>query len=189
MAIGAGTFNSLGAAANDLFSIDTHRTKAGGLRIEAQNYDRSAAFSDQNARFTELSTGIKTMQLDRELYKTIGGQAADVAGAGFAASGSALDLMADSARQGALMRAVTTEQGLITEEGYKVEAENYRRMGEAARMAAEAEDRAADRAPFLAAIHGAASIASFFDISLPSAPTGYGAESSVGDVMGLGSLY
>ena len=162
MALGPGTFNSLGAAAQDLFSADTHRTKAAGLRIEAGNYDRAAGFSDQNARFTEISTGIKTMQLDREAYKALGGIQADVAGAGFAASGSALDIMRDSASQAALTRGVATEQGLITEEGFKVEAENYRNMGEAARMAAGAEDRAADRAPLLAAIHGAAAVASFF---------------------------
>lgn len=162
MAFGSGTFNSLGAAANDLFSADARRTKAAGLRIEAQNYDRSAGFADQSARFTEISTGIKEMQLDRDLYKSLGGITADVAGAGFAASGSALDILADSARQGALTRAVATEQGLITEEGYKVQAENYRAMGQAARMAAEAEEKAADRAPFTAAIHGAAAAASFF---------------------------
>jgi hypothetical protein len=162
MAFGAGTFNSLGAAAQDLFSIDTHRTKAQGLRLEAGNYDRAGSFSDANARFTEISTGIKNMQQDRDLYKALGGITADVAGAGFAQSGSALDIMADSARQGALMRGVTTEQGLITEEGYKVEGENYRQMGEAARMAAASEDKAADNAPLLAAIHGVAAVASIF---------------------------
>lgn len=160
MPIGPGTFNSLGAAAQDLFSIDTHRTRASGLRIEAGNYDRAAGFSDANARFTEISTGIKNMQQDREAYKALGGIQADVAGAGFAASGSALDILRDSASQGALMRAVTSEQGLITEQGYQVEGENYRQMGEAARMAAQAEDTAADRAPFLAALHAAGAVAS-----------------------------
>jgi hypothetical protein len=38
-----------------------------GLQIEAGNYDRSAAFSDENARFTGLSTAIRTSQLDRSL--------------------------------------------------------------------------------------------------------------------------
>jgi hypothetical protein len=162
MAFGGGTVSSVGSAVNDLFSMDAKRTKAKGLRLEAGNYDRSAAFSDQNARFTEISTGIKTMQLDRDLYKTLGGQQADVAGAGFANSGSALDIMRDSASQGALMRAVATEQGLITEEGYKVEAQNYRSMGEAARMAAQAEEDAANRAPLTAAVHLGAAAASFF---------------------------
>jgi len=162
MAFGSGTISSVGSAVQDLFSADTHRTKASGLRLEAGNYDRSAGFADQNARFTEVSTAIKQSQLDRDIYKTIGGQQADVAGAGFAASGSALDIMRDSASQGALIKAVGAEQGLITEEGYRVQAENYRSMGEAARMAADSEDLAADRAPLLAAIHGAAAITSFF---------------------------
>ena len=160
MALGAGTVGSLGAAANDLFSIDTHRTKASGLRIEAGNYDRASAYSLQNAKFTETSTAIKQSQLDRDIYKTIGGQEADVAGGGFTAGGSALDLMRDSASQGALMKAVGAEQGLITEEGYKVQAKNYTDMGQAARMAADSEDRAADNAPLLAGIHVAAAFAS-----------------------------
>jgi hypothetical protein len=42
MAFGTGTLNSIGSAVNDLFSADTHRTKAAGLQIEAGNYDRSA---------------------------------------------------------------------------------------------------------------------------------------------------
>lgn len=160
MGLGAGTFNSLGAAVQDIFSSDTHRTRATGLRLEAGNYDRSAGFSDANARFTETSTGIKLMQQDRELYKALGGIQADVGGAGFASSGSALDILRDSASQAALTRAVTTEQGLITEEGYKVEAENFRQMGEAARLAATAEDKAAENAPLLAGIHAAAAVAS-----------------------------
>lgn len=162
MAFGTGTISSIGAAASDLFSIDTHRTKSAGLGIEAGNYDRSALFSEQNARFTEMSTAIKTAQQDREMYKALGGIQSDVAGAGFAQSGSALDILRDSASQGALLHAVTGQQGLITEQGYQVEAENYRAMGDAARLAAGAEDRAADRAPILAAIHGAAALASFY---------------------------
>ena len=56
-------------------------------------------------------------------------------------------------------------------------------------MAADAEDKAADRAPLLAAVHGAAAVASFFDITPSKAPTGYGASSSMGNPTGYGSLY
>jgi len=70
-----------------------------------------------------------------------------------------------------------------------VQGETYRNMAGAARLAADAEDKAADQAPWLAAFHGMAAVASLFDISLPSAPTGYGAKSSVGDPTGLGGLY
>jgi hypothetical protein len=162
MAFGTGTINSLGGAVQDIFASSAHEAKAKGLRIEAGNYDRSSAYAEQNARFTEVSTGIKEAQLDRDIFKTIGGQAADVAGAGFAASGSALDIMRDSASQGALMKAVGEQQGLVTEEGYKVQAQNYTAMGEAARMAADAEDNAATGALWSAGFKGASAVASIF---------------------------
>lgn len=162
MAIGAGTVSSIGGAVSDLFAADAHRTKAQGLRIEAGNYDRSSEFSEENAKFTETSTAIKQSQLDRDLYKTIGGQQADVAGAGFASSGSAIDLMRDSASQGALVKAVGEQQGLITEEGYKVQAQNYTAMGQASRMAADAEDEAATGSNWAAAFHAVSAVTSIF---------------------------
>lgn len=162
MAFGTGTISSFGGAVQDLFSADAHRSKAKGLRIEADSYDRSSAFAMQSARFTETSTEIKQAQLDRDIYKTLGGQAADVAGAGFAASGTALDLLRDSASQGALTKAVGSLQGLITEEGYEVQAKNYTAMGAAARLAADAEDNAADGAMWSSAFKGAAAITSIF---------------------------
>lgn len=150
MAFGTGTINSIGGAVQDLFSADAHRSlaeghryKAQGQRIEAGNYDRSSEFSEQSALFTETSTAIKQAQTDRDIYKTLGGQQADIAGAGLSNSGSAIDLMRDSASQGALMKAVGAAQGLITEEGYQVQAKNYTAMGEASRLAAQAEDSAA----------------------------------------------
>ena len=162
MAFGSGTISSIGSAVNDLFAADAHRARASGLRIEATNDDRSSAFSTQSAQFTETSTAIKQSQIDRQIFQTISGQQADVAGSGFAASGSAIDIMRDSASQGALTRAVGAQQGLITEEGYKVQAENYTSMGQAARMAADAEDTAASGSGLASIFHGAAAVASFF---------------------------
>ncbi len=162
MAFGTGTITSIGGAVQDLFAAEGHRAKAKGLRIEAENYGRSAEFSEQSARFTETSTEIKQAQLDRDIFKTLGGQAADVAGAGFAASGTALDVLRDSASQGALTKAVGSLQGLITEEGYEVQAKNYTAMGEAARLAAAAEEDAATGAEWSSAFKGAAAITSIF---------------------------
>jgi hypothetical protein len=162
MAFGTGTIGSAGGAVQDLFAADAHRSKAQGLRIQADSYDRSAEFSEQSAQFTKTSTEIKQAQLDRDIYKTLGGQAADVAGAGFAASGSALDILRDSASQGALTKAVGSLQGLITEEGFEVQAKNYTAMGAAARLAADAEDNAADGAMWSSAFKGAAAITSIF---------------------------
>lgn len=162
MAFGPGTINSLGGVASDLFAADAHRTKAKGLRLEAGNYDLASGYAEKNEKFTELSTSIKQTQTDRDIYKSLGGISADVAGAGFAASGSAIDIMRDSAAQGALVKAVGAEQGLITEEGYDVQAKTYATMGDAARLAASAEDKAADNAGITAAIKGVAAVASFF---------------------------
>ena len=162
MAFGAGTINSVGGAVSDLFAAEGHRYKAKGDLFEAENYDRASALATQNEKFTEQSTAIKQSQLDRENYKMLGGQQADIAGAGFAASGSALDLMRDSASQGALQKAVGGEQGLITEAGYKEQAESYTTMSKAAHMAADAENQAAFGADISAGIKGVAAITSIF---------------------------
>lgn len=162
MAFGGSTFTDLAGAASDLFSIGAHKAKAQGDRLEAENYDLASGLAQQNEKFTEVSTSIKQTQLDRENYKMLGGQAADVAGAGFAASGSALDLMRDSASQGALTKAVGAEQGLITEAGYNEQATTAQNMKQAALVAASAEDQAADNAWITGGIKGAAAIATLF---------------------------
>lgn len=162
MAFGSGTISSVGSAVNDLFAADAHRSKAQGLRIEATNYDLASGFATENEKFAETSTSIKQAQTDRQIFQTIGGQQADIAGGGFAASGSSLDMLRDSAAQGALTKAVGAEQGLITEEGYKVQAESYTNMSAAARMAADAEDRAATGSEWASAFHAASAVTSFF---------------------------
>jgi len=150
-------FDTAGAAVNDLFGgigdmqqgalkAKGLNLQAAGLRIKAQGdlaeaseYDLAGELATKNARFTEESTAIKEAQLQRSITQTIGGQQADVAGAGFAQSGSALDIMRDSASQGALTSAVMGQQGLITEAGYKEQADSYALMSGAARMAAAGE--------------------------------------------------
>lgn len=162
MAFGTGTIGSIGGAVQDLFAADAHKSKAQGLRIEAGNYERSSEYALKNAAFTETSTEIKQSQLDRDIFKTLGGVGADVAGGGFAMSGSALDIMRDSASQGALTKAVGGLQGLITEEGYEVQSKNYAEMGKAAMLAAEAEDNAAEGAVWSSVFKGASAVASIF---------------------------
>lgn len=161
MALGSGTFSSIGGAVSDLFSADALRTKAAGSRIEAQEYDLAGQLSLQNKQFTETSTAIKDMQAERGIEKTLGQQQADVAASGFTAGGSALDILRDSASQGALTRAVLGQQGLIEEAGYQEQSQSYQLMASASRMAADADERAADNAGITAAIKGVAAIASF----------------------------
>jgi hypothetical protein len=132
----------------------------------------------------------------------IGGQQAAQAGAGFAASGSGLDILADSASQGALAKATLGQQGLITEAGYQEQATSYGIMQSTATQAASEEDQIAQQQ------QNAASTSMFGDIAggilkgaaavagLALAPeTGgaslvfSGAASAIGDPTGIGGLY
>jgi hypothetical protein len=87
---------------------------------------------------------------------------ADVAGGGFAASGSGLDILAQFASQGAVQQAVFQRQGLITEQGYEEQAQSYLNMSAAADMAASAEKKAATGADIAAGFQFAAGVASLF---------------------------
>jgi hypothetical protein len=101
------------------------------------------------------------MQAERQMYSSMSQTRADIAGGGFAASGSGLDILASSASQGALQQAVIQRQGLITEEGYQEQAQSYN-MESAADMAASAEKKAATGAEIGAGFQFAAGVASLF---------------------------
>ncbi len=191
MAIGPSFFNNLGGAVNDIFfAPDAYRAKATGDRLEAENYDRAGVLARQNEQFTRTSTEIKQAQLDREIYNTIGGQRADVAAAGFTEGGSALDLLRASASQGALTRAVAGQQGLITEAGYEEQAQSYDTMAKTARLAADAQDKAADSSLITGLFKGAGALLSLFPGGAAAADVvSYGAKSAMGDPTGLGGLY
>ncbi len=85
-----------------------------------------------------------------------------MAASGFASSGSALDLLRDSAAQGAMTKAVLGQQGLIEEAGYEEQAKSYQLMSSAANMAATADEKAATGMYFSAAIKAVAAVASMF---------------------------
>lgn len=142
MALGAATFTDLGGAASDIFSGFGDQAKAQGDFAEAQEYTLASKLATQNQAFTVQSTAIKEAQQQRELTMTLGGQQADVAGGGFASSGSSLDLLRDSASQGALAHQVLGQQGLITEAGYQEQAQSYTTMATAATAAGNAEEDA-----------------------------------------------
>lgn len=162
MAVGASTFNFAGGAVDDLFSVGAFKTKAKGFDLEAANYDAAAGMADQNADFTRISTGLKLMQIERQKFNVLGGQRADVASSGFAASGSAMDILRDSAQQGALQEAVAHQQGLVTEEGYRQQASSYRNMAAASRLAAGAAKKSASQAYWKAGIKTAMAVGSAF---------------------------
>jgi hypothetical protein len=160
-ALSGSTFSNIGGGVSDLFAAMGYRTKAAGDVFEQQNYLLAGKLADQNEQFAEWSTAIKQSQEDRTLFKSLGQTRADIAGAGFAESGSGMDILRESASQGAMARAVTGEQGLITEAGYKEQAQSYRNMAQAAQVAIDAENKAATGADITAGIKFAAAFVPF----------------------------
>lgn len=163
MAFGNATFTNAGAAVNDLFYAgDAADLKVQGFGLEAGQYDRAAGWADQNARFTADSTAIQAEQLRRKEYLGLGSISAQVAGSGFANSGSALDIMRDSASQAHLQQAVAGYQGLITEAGYHEQAANYRNMAAAARIAQQGAENEGDAAETRGWIEAGTAVATLF---------------------------
>jgi hypothetical protein len=148
MAFGAGTFNAAGGAVSDLF-------QGFGDQAQADMYRTAAGVALKQERYTEESTALQDFQTARKNFQTIGGQRADVAGAGLAQSGGALDLLRDSTEQAALSREILNRQGLITEEGYRDQATADQAMASAA-------DQAADGAFLSAGIKAAGAVFSLF---------------------------
>ena len=159
MALGSSTFGDIGGGISDLFASAGYAAKAQGEAFEQANYNLAAKYAALNAQYTEISTGMKEMQQARETYKSLGETTADVAGAGFAESGSALDILRDSASQGALAKQALQEQGYITAAGYEEQAASYRNMAAAAQVAISADNTAAVGAEITGAVKIAAGFA------------------------------
>ncbi len=162
MAISSNTFNYFGGAIQDIFSIGASKARAQGQRLEASQYDLAAGQARHNEELSKVSTEIKTAQQQRAFLKTTGAQQAGVAAAGFSSSGSALDLMRESAQQGALERGVLQQQGLIEQESFEVQAKSFDIMAQASRLSADASDKAADNAWWTAGVKIAAGIGSLY---------------------------
>lgn len=115
-----------GGAVKDIF---------GGLgdMAEASAYKDAAKYAAQNAVITAASTRIQESQLARKVFQTVGAQSAQVASAGFASSGSSLDLARNSIAQGSLQKQLVADQGLINENGFKEESAKYTGMASAAK--------------------------------------------------------
>jgi hypothetical protein len=153
MAIGQQTFSDFGTAVSDfgagvsdLFAAKGDEAKAKFDLAEQQQYTLAGQFAGQEEQYTAMSTQIKQAQQEREAHQALGTTSAQIAGAGFGASGSAMDILRSGAQQGALSNAVLGEQGLITEQGYQEQQQSYTLMAGAAGEAAQAEEDVASGA-------------------------------------------
>jgi hypothetical protein len=122
---------SLGGAVSDIFSGFADATKIQGLQAEQQQYEMAATEAEQQAHYVGVSTAIQEAQANREMFMSMGRTRAEVAGAGFASSGSALDILRSSASQGALQSAALGQQGLIQQQSLEEQAASYTTMANA----------------------------------------------------------
>lgn len=102
---------NVGGAVSDLFG-------AFGDFQAASAYDEAAKIAGQNATLAQVSGQIQEAQTARTVTLATGTETAGTAGAGFTNSGSAGDLMRSSLEQGALQKALVTNQAAITTQGY-----------------------------------------------------------------------
>lgn len=103
-------------------------TEAAGVTAEANQYGIAGDISTQNAALAQVSGSLQQYQNTRTLMKTLGTQAAGISSAGFADSGSAVDLARSSLQQGLL-------QGQVIGTNTQLEAGGY--FQQAAASAAE----------------------------------------------------
>lgn len=128
MPLSAGVFGDLGGAVSSIF---------GGIGefASAKGYGQAADYARINAEIAQQTSDIQQTMTARKVYQTIGGQQADVAGAGLASSGSATDILRSSAEQGSLTKQLVAKQGAINVMGYQAEAASYDAMASAAKAA------------------------------------------------------
>lgn len=127
-----GDISAIGGAAGDLFG---GIFGAMGDMAEAKAYKTAAKFSLQNAQISQEAGAIKLEQTNRNVFKTLGAQKAQYAGAGLANSGSAQDVLRSSVSQGSLEKAIVNEQTQINVTGYESQAAQFQGMASAASAA------------------------------------------------------
>ena len=117
----SGVAGGIGGAISDFFGSEGSEAAAKGDFAAAKYYADAADIAMSNKGIAEQSTAIQEAQADRAIMQATGKQQAQVAGANLS-GGTAGDLLRMSTQQGALSKAVISEQGAITANSYEQEA-------------------------------------------------------------------
>lgn len=126
-----------------------------GYQAQASGYREAARISGISGGIAGQASAIQAVQADRDLYKVLGAQRADIGAAGLAASGSALDVIRDSAAQGGLTKQLIGRQSAITSLGYQQEQSSYQAQAAAAdasAASAAAQGKAAKKGGLLSGL-------------------------------------
>ena len=134
---GPSNVNAVGGGVSDIFAGFGDIDKMKADELESGQYTQAAAYAGQEAEISQMSTQIQEAQKVRQTTMAMGRTASEVAGAGFAASGSGLDIMRSNAQQGSLAQAVTSEQGMVQTQGYQEQQQSFETMATVAGNAAK----------------------------------------------------
>lgn len=146
-------FGAIDAGVTDFAQADAEGDIATGDAGEASAYQNAAAIAQGAARVAQVSGSVQEAQEGLQVQKTLGSQRAAVAAGGFGESGSALDLLRSSTRQGLLQQQII---GVNAEE----QASGYLAQGAASTAEASAASAAANSAASLASSDAAMGVAS-----------------------------
>jgi hypothetical protein len=127
-------------------------TEAAGTLAEGTQYGQAATIAGGNAQLATLSGQLQEYQNTRTLMNTLGTQAADISGAGFANSGSALYLARSSLQQGLLQNQVLGLNAQLEAGGYLEQQQASEAEEQAANTAAATESSEASTAGSLSAL-------------------------------------
>ena len=127
-----GLISGLFGAAGDFAS-------AAGHIAEGAAYKKAQHYAEQNAVISQEAGDIKLEQTGRQIFRVLGSQQANYAGAGLTGGGSAQAVIRNSVSQGSLEKAIVNEQTAINVTGYKSQAAQFKGMSFAANAAAVAD--------------------------------------------------
>lgn len=102
---------------------------------EANAYGDAAKIATHNEYLSTLQGKIEQSQAQRQVNLVSGAQSAGYASGGLARSGSALDVMRNTAQQGALQHAIIGMKAGAQSEGYMEQAQQFKKMQQAADIA------------------------------------------------------
>jgi hypothetical protein len=142
MAFGAGDIQRRPARCPTCLRPTRCAPRRRATRIEAQEYGLAAQLARERAVHQDIDRdqgGAGEPQHSQDHGPTAG----RCGGVRLFESGSALDLLRDSASQGALTKATLQQQGIIDQDSYEAQAKSYDLMQQSALVAATAADKAA----------------------------------------------
>lgn len=197
LSAGASAAGAFGSAAVAGASASAEVLLAGGSRIqgqanllEADTYGRAAEIATKNKALVEQNTQIQgavnTIQAQQErraAFKAMGQASADIGGAGLKETGSGLDILADSARQGEIVQQMYHLQGGIIQTQGQVDANTVEQQIEAYQTQKKTAELAADSSEVAAQAHEANAVG--LRASASASKTG-GVLSAIGSAIGIG---